>query len=101
MKLNSDYILELSEEAVSDLVDIQNYTFTNYVQNQLEKYEIILDKALNGIQNFPYSGHSRSDIPKIYQVVQAGEHMIIYRVEEIKIYIVRVLHASMNFNNKL
>lgn len=101
MKLNSDYSLELSEEAVSDLVDIQNYTFTNYGEKQLKKYETVLDKALNGILFFPNSGHNRPDIPVNYQVVQAGEHMIIYRVEEIKIYVVRVLHASMNFNNIL
>ncbi len=101
MKLNSDYSLELSEEAVSDLVDIQNYTFTNYGENQLQKYEAILDKAFNGILFFPNSGHSRPEIPYNYQVVQAGEHMIIYRVEEMKIYVVRVLHTSMDFDNKL
>ena len=44
---------------------------------------------------------SRPDIPVNYQVVQAGQHMIIYRVEEMKIYVIRVLHASMDFNNKL
>jgi len=101
MKLNSDYSLELSEESVSDLVDIQNYTFTNYGDNQMKKYGDILDKALNGILTFPNSGHSRPDIPENYQVVPAGEHLIIYRVEKMKIYVVRVLHASMNFKNKL
>ena len=101
MKLNSEFSIELSEEAVSDLVDIQNYTFTNYGENQLQKYETILDKALYGILFFPNSGHSRPDIPVNYQVVQAGEHMIVYRVEETKIYVIRVLHASMNFDNKL
>lgn len=29
MRSDSDYSLELPVEAVSDLVDIQNYTFTN------------------------------------------------------------------------
>lgn len=72
MKLNSNYSLELSEEAVSDLVDIQNYTFTNYGENQLKKYETILDKAFKGILLFPDSGHSRPDIPVSYQVVLAG-----------------------------
>jgi len=101
MKLNSDYSLELSEEAVSDLVDNQNYTFTNYGENQLQKYETIFDKALGNILSFPNSGYNRPDIPRNYQVVQAGEHMIVYRVEEMKIYVIRVLHASMDFNNKL
>lgn len=101
MKLNSEYSLELSEEAVSDLIDIQNYTFTNYGENQLKKYETVLDKALDSIRSFPNSGHSRPDIPRNYQVVQAGEHMIIYRVEVTKIYVIRVLHASMNFNYML
>jgi plasmid stabilization system protein ParE len=69
MKLNSDYSLELSEEALSDLVDIQNYTFTNYGENQLQKYETILDRALKGIMSFPNSGHSRPEMPVNYQVV--------------------------------
>jgi len=86
---------------VSALVDIQNYTFTNYGENQLQKHEAVLDKALKGILFFTNSGHSRPDIPVIYQVVQAGEHMIIYRVEEMKIYVIRVLHASMNFDKSL
>lgn len=101
MKSNSKYSLELSEEAVSDLIDIQNYTFTNYGDNQLKKYELILGNALDSVLFFPNSGHCRPDIPRNYQVVQAGEHMIIYRVEELKIYVIRVLHASMNFNNLL
>ena len=55
MKLNSKYSLELSEEAVSDLTDIQNYTFTNYGENQLKKYELILGNALDSILSFPNS----------------------------------------------
>ena len=81
--------------------DIQNYTFTNYGENQLLKYETVLDGALKDILLFPNSGHGRPDIPVNYQVVQAGEHMIIYRVEKMKIYIVRVLHSRMDFHNKL
>ena len=101
MRSDSEYSVELSEEAVSDLIDIQNYTYTNYGENQLIKYETILDEALKGILLFPNSGHGRPDIPVNYQVVQAGEHMIIYRVEEMKIYVIRVLHASMDFDTKL
>ena len=101
MKLNSKYSLELSEKAVSDLTDIQNYTFTNYGENQLKKYELILGNALDSILSFPNSGHSRPNIPQNYQVVQAGEHIIVYRVEKTIIYVIRVLHASMKFNKKL
>ena len=91
------YTLELSAEAHDDLVDIQNYTFTVYGENQLKKYEDLLDKALLHMLEYPLSGHKRGDVPENYLTWNVGEHVIIYRMEEQIIYIVRVLHDKMNF----
>ncbi len=98
MKSDHKYALELSEEAFDDLVNIQNYTYSVHGENQWKIYESLLDKAMLQILDNPFSGHVRSDIPKDYQARNVGEHVMIYRVAEDTIYIVRVLHGSMDFS---
>ena len=46
-------------------------------------------------------GHSRPDIPERYRSHQVGEHSIIYRLDENKIFIVAILHGSMDFRSRL
>ena len=60
---NHDYVLDLSEEARSDLKDIQIYTFYTYGEDQVHKYEAVLDKSFQTILSNPGIGHPRSDIP--------------------------------------
>lgn len=91
------YTLELSEEAYDDLVDIQNYTFSEHGETQLKKYEELIDKAMLHILEYPLSGHARDDVPQGYLTWNIGEHVIIYRTEKQVIYVVRVLHRKMNF----
>ncbi|MGR3177252.1 MAG: type II toxin-antitoxin system RelE/ParE family toxin [Candidatus Anammoxibacter sp.] len=45
----------------------------------------------------PFLGHSRPDIPTEYRAYQAGQHIIIFRIKDTTIYVVRVLHGSMDF----
>jgi toxin ParE1/3/4 len=91
------YVLELSDEAYDDLIDIQNYTLLEYGESQMEKYSDILEQALEHILYYPLSGHSRIDVPEKYLTWQVEEHILIYRVENNIIYLVRVLHKKMNF----
>ncbi len=91
------YTLEISHEAYDDLIDIQNYTFQEYGENQWERYSIILEQALEHILKYPFSGHLREDVPKDYLTWQVEEHVFIYRIDTGTIYLVRVLHKKMNF----
>ncbi len=97
MKSDHDYELRISQEAYDDLVGIQNYTYAEYGENQWRNYENLLEKALLQIQNYPYSGHTREDIPESYHAWNVGEHVVIYRVSGHIVYLVRVLHGSMDF----
>lgn len=97
MSSNHKYILELSHEAYDDLVNIQNYTFTKYGEKGWVNYGADLDHALLHIQNHPFTGHTRQDIPENYLTWNVNEHVLIYRLEENTIYLVRVLHRKMNF----
>lgn len=49
------------------------------------------------ILNSPFSGHARDDAPSDYQAWNVNEHVMIYRVENKTVYLVRVLHGKMDF----
>ena len=92
-----NYTLELSFEAYDDLVDIQNYTYAEFGESQWRKYEALLNKAFGHILDNPYSGHKRDDLPNEYLAHNVGGHVIVFRIEHLVIYVVRVLHRRMNF----
>ena len=92
-----EYSLILAPEAQADVSDILQFTLEEWGLQQAEKYGAVLDKAFSSIQHSPQIGHKRPDIPPEYQVLQAGQHVIIFRVKKKTIYVVRVLHGSMDF----
>jgi len=93
----ANYVLELSEEAYDDLINIQSYTYTNHGEAKWQSYSHDLDKAMAHILRNPFSGHARDDIPSGYQAWSVNEHVMIYRVENKTVYLVRVLHGKMDF----
>ena len=97
MKLSPEYVLELSAEAYDDLVNIQNYTFSKYGEGQWQEYGSDLDKGMLQLLKHPFSGHLRPDTPDGYQALAVREHVMIYRIENKTIYLVRILHSKMNF----
>ena len=97
MKSNPEYVLELSDEAYDDLVNIQSYTYRKYGENQWQEYGKDLDKGMTQLLEHPFSGHTRPDIPDGYQAFGVHEHVMIYRIENKTIYLVRILHGKMNF----
>jgi len=96
------YAVQLSERAQKDFKAIQRYTLKRYSEKQVLKYSKMIKSGIENINENPaLSGHSRSDIPERYRSHQVGEHSIIFRVEENKIFIVAILHGSMDFRNQL
>jgi toxin ParE1/3/4 len=91
------YELILSGEAYDDLVDIQNYTYAEFGEQQWKEYNDVLDKAFRQLMDHPLSGHFRDDVPPQYKALSAGEHVIIYRIEKEIVYVIRVLHQRMDF----
>lgn len=92
------YLIKITFEATDDLVNIYNYTYTTYGEEQLISYSSQIDKAISFIKNNPLSGFSRLDIPEGYKSYPVNQHIIIYRIENEIIYIIRMLHRKMNFN---
>ncbi|WP_454063018.1 type II toxin-antitoxin system RelE/ParE family toxin [Candidatus Nitrospira salsa] len=81
---------------------MQRYTFKRYGEKQALKYSKLIKSGLEKIpQNPVLYGHFRYDIPEQYKSHQVGKHSITYRIDENKIFIVTILHRSMDFENQL
>jgi len=94
--------VRLSERAQKDFKAIQRYTFKRYGEKQVLKYSKLIKSDLEKISENPVlHGHFRYDIPERYRSHQVGEHCIIYRIDENKVFIVAILHGSMDFENQL
>ena len=77
-----DYVLKLSSKAEDDIRSIQQYTFETFGEEQVFTYEAILNEALLTIIHNPGLGHQRSDIPSGCRAYLAGQHFIVFRIEE-------------------
>lgn len=95
-----EYSLIISPEALEDISDIMQYTLAEWGHSQVKIYRGILANTFSSIQNNPYIGHKRIDIPSRHLAFQAGQHVIIYRIEKYSVYIIRILHGSMDFTHQ-
>jgi toxin ParE1/3/4 len=96
------YAVRLSERAQKDFKAIQRYTLERYGEKQVLKYSKMMKSGIENINENPtLYGHSRLDIPERYRSYQVGEHSIVFRLDENKIFIVAILHGSMDFKNQL
>lgn len=67
-------------------------------EKQVLRYSIMMKTGLEAIAKNPtLHGHFRPDIPERYRSYQVGKHRIIYRVDNHTIFIVAILHGSMDF----
>jgi len=87
-----EYRLVLSAEAEEDLENIIRYTGEQWGERQIEVYRSKLDAALMALQTNPASGHSSADLPDTHRVYRVGSHIIVYRLKDDIIGILRILH---------
>ncbi|HPG07117.1 MAG: type II toxin-antitoxin system RelE/ParE family toxin [Saprospiraceae bacterium] len=91
------YRLIISGEAYDDLKDVLNFAYTEFGEGQWNNYKNILDNALRQLLNNPLIGRYREDLPQPYRALLAGLHVLIYRVQDETIYVIRILHQRMDF----
>lgn len=96
------YKIQISARAEKDFKAIQRYTIKAYGDNQAWVYAGMLREGLRKLTDKPkLYGHSRPDIPQIYRAYKVGEHSLIYRIEGDIVYLVAILHGSMDFTSQL
>jgi toxin ParE1/3/4 len=85
----------LSPQAQQSLQQISQYTAENFGERQRKKYlKMLRDKMRHTAKN-PYQGKKRDDLKHDYYSVSAGSHHVYYRIRDIQIEIIDVLHQSM------
>ncbi|PZX17952.1 toxin ParE1/3/4 [Breznakibacter xylanolyticus] len=92
----------LRQEAIDDLNDIWNYTFEQWSENQADRYYALLKFSCKEIGENPELGREYLGIRKNLLGLKTGKHIIFYLlISADEIEIIRILHESMDLNNRL
>jgi toxin ParE1/3/4 len=92
----------ISEKAAEDIENIWLYTLENWSFEQADRYyNLIMDDIEWVAKNFE-SGKSMELIRKGYRASKVKSHIIFYRKSKTNVVeIIRVLHQSMDIENRL
>jgi toxin ParE1/3/4 len=93
--------LILSPAAQNDLIDILRYTGERWGHEQLLVYRDKLNTALLMITSNPQIGHMGAALPDTYRLYFVGSHVIIYRIRENLIEVIRILHQRMSISRNI
>lgn len=88
--------VRLSRKARQDFIEILRFTGEQWGPKQLEVYRDKIDEALQAIGRSPELGHKRDDIPATHRAHLVGSHVVVYRIGDQGIGIVRILHQRMS-----
>lgn len=88
--------IHLSEAAKSDLVDIWVETDRQWGEAQADRYLDDIERALKGLIANPHMGSDCSDLLQGGRKLITGRHLVFYEVDPDRIFVIRVLHQSMD-----
>ena len=91
----------LSEKAAEDLENILDYSYVNFGMLVMQDYYDSLDKCLNTLDRNPDLGLKTEYVSLNYRCFYHRSHMIFYKKSAHGIYIVRLLHKSMDVSQHL
>jgi len=89
--------LDLTDAAIDDLRSIRAYTLQTWGGEQEEKYLEEMWSRFELIRKNPGRCRHRPDLFPGCQIATQSKHVILFRIEEEVLQIIRVLHGSMDF----
>lgn len=90
-----------SQAARADLVDIWVETYRHWGEAQADRYLDDIDRAVTGLIDNPQMGVDCSDLLRGARKLITGRHLVFYEVLPEKIFVIRVLHQSMDLPRHL
>jgi len=93
--------LELSPAALADLRSIRDYTLERWGTDQEAAYLDRMWKQFEAIRADSTRYRFRPDLFPGCQIAAEGKHVILFRVNQSTLQIVRVLHSAMDFKRHL
>ncbi len=91
----------LSKRACGDLAGIWRYTYTQWGLEQADRYTGEIYKAFGKLAAKPSLGRPVAKMPKEIRKYRCGSHLIFHRRRREEVYIVRILHESMDHKRHL
>jgi len=92
--------LRLSRRAASDLAEIADYTIAEFGIDQARLYRDQLDACFRSLLANPQLGRSAEEVAPGLRRIRQQAHVVFYRAEGDRVFIVRVLHHSMDFERR-
>ena len=93
--------LDFTKAAVSDLQSIRSYTLERWGAEQEQSYLDALWQKFEEILTEPQRWRRRDDLFPDCQIAAHGKHVILFRIENSVLQIVRILHGAMDFPRRL
>ena len=87
--------------AEQDLIDIWIYSYHQWGENQADKYLDELDVAIKALASSPLAYRERPEFSPPVRVCHHASHLVIYRLVDKTVNIIRVLHESMDIDRHL
>ncbi|EEW56516.1 ParE [Ruegeria sp. TrichCH4B] len=85
-----------SQAAKSDFVNIWVETYRQWGEAQADRYLDDIDRALQGLLDNPQMGVDCSDLLRGARKLITGRHLVFYEVDPDRLFVIRVLHQSMD-----
>ena len=90
------YELIITEPAEIDLESISAYSYLEFGEERAIKYTTDIFNTISLINKDPSIGKKRYGLPGVILGRKSGRHVIFYRVQDNTIYIIRILHETMD-----
>jgi toxin ParE1/3/4 len=92
----------LTNKAADDLSTIWNYTIELWSEKQADKYYLMLLSFCQDLADGKAAGKNYFEVENELLGFRAGQHIVFYKkVDVSQVIIVRILHSSMDFKNRL
>lgn len=91
----------ISKKAISDLEEIWLYTAEKWSVEQADRYYFLIMDEINYICRNTYAGKKMDHIRKGYFASKVKSHLIFYRINNVMIEIIRILHERMDIDTRL
>jgi toxin ParE1/3/4 len=96
--------LRISRQAWNDLLEVKAYTLEHYGLGQMERYESLIEDALERIAANAATGKARPELHPGVRSLHIGQpgrrarHVVFYRMgSDGVVEVIRVLHDAMDF----
>ncbi len=96
-----EYTLVIKPRARQDLKRLWRYGFERWGVEQADSYTLNLGKGIHSLKDNPKLGFEINEVKEGYRQLRLLEHVLIYRVMDNAVEVVRVLGKRMDLSQHI